>query len=241
MCGRISLFTPPEQLARILNAQISAEIPEDRQLRFNLGPTTSILGVAEEADGDKPESDPVRWLQEYRWGLIPSWAKDISVGNRMFNARAETVAEKPSFRSAFKRRRMLVVADGFFEWQNLGSEKQPYYFHRTDGQPLTFAGLYEYWRDSASDKSGTDGIRSCTIITTEAGVDMDGIHDRMPVVLEADVWETWLDPAIEDQEEMLSLLRPATAGTLMHYAVDRRVGNTRNDEADLIKPLEATL
>jgi putative SOS response-associated peptidase YedK len=172
---------------------------------------------------------------------VPSWAKDPNMGNRTFNARAETVASKPSFRAAFTARRLAVVADGFYEWKpGPGKVKQPYYFTRADGQPLALAGLWEqWWGGPASEPSdgGRPALRTCTVITTEAGPDMGDIHHRMPVVLEPEVIEEWLDPANCDKPELEALLVPSPGGTLVHRAVARGVGNVRNDGPELIEEL----
>jgi putative SOS response-associated peptidase YedK len=156
-------------------------------------------------------------------------AKDPAALRSTFNARAETVATKPTFRSAFRRGRILVPADAFYEWRTVGPVKTPNVFTRADGTPIVFAGLAERWR-----RPDDSIMRSATIITTEAGPDMDGIHDRMPVVLEPGAWDHWLDPAVDDRDELESLLRPAPAGTLVHHEVGRAVGNVRNDGPELL-------
>jgi putative SOS response-associated peptidase YedK len=185
-----------------------------------------------------------RELGRYRWGLVPSWAKDPGVGSRMFNARAETVASKPSFRAAFASRRLVVVADGFYEWKpGVASTKRPYYFTRADGRPMALAGLWEQWwgGPDGTDAGAADRpiLRTCTVITTEAGSDMGDIHDRMPVVLEDDTLDEWLDPANRDKPELESLLVPSVTGTLVHRPVGTAVGNVRNDGPELTDPVEA--
>jgi putative SOS response-associated peptidase YedK len=253
MCGRISLYSDPDYLARIFDSQLGPDVDPDARPSWNVPPTRSILAVAEVPDEpDGPDGAGAgfhRELGRYRWGLVPSWAKDPSMANRTFNARAETVSSKPSFRSAFTARRLVVVADGFYEWrQGPGTGKQPYYFTRADGRPLALAGLWEVWhggpaaRDEAApegpdDPAGRPALRTCTVITTSAGPDMSGIHDRMPVVLEPEVLDEWLDPANRDKPELESLLVAAPAGTLRHRAVGRSVGNVRNDGPELIEPL----
>jgi putative SOS response-associated peptidase YedK len=247
MCGRIDLHTPPARLARIFNAQLGADVDPDHPPRWNVAPTSTIFGLilpGSEHESTEPEStetrstDPPLVLHDYRWGLVPSWAKDRSVGNSMFNARAETVAEKPAFRSAFKKRRVALVVDGFFEWRKSPDKQtQPYYFTRSDGQPLVFAGLYEHWRDPVLRESPDPWLRSCAIITTSASADMDNIHDRMPVVLLGqEERAAWLDQDGAEAEELLSLLIPAPIGTLCHHAVDHRVGNVRNNDEQVIAP-----
>jgi putative SOS response-associated peptidase YedK len=221
MCGRIALYSEPDRLARILDAQLSLDLEHWRR-SWNVGPTRTILGASDQPDG-------VRILAPYRWGLVPMWAKDPAALKSTFNARAETVATKPTFRSAFKRSRILVPVDAFYEWSTVGKAKTPNAFLRSDGEPIVFAGLAERWK-------GPDDsvLHSATIITTEAGPDMDGIHDRMPVVLERESWDHWLDPEVEDRDELEPLLRPAPAGTLVHHQVDRSVGNVRNDGPELL-------
>ncbi|HEY4928037.1 MAG TPA: SOS response-associated peptidase [Acidimicrobiales bacterium] len=248
MCGRISLYSDPDYLTRIFDAQLGPDVDPDARPSWNVPPTRTILAVADVpdvSDGDLPAGGgptPVhRELGRYRWGLVPSWARDPAVGSRMFNARAETVASKPSFRSAFSARRLVVVADGFYEWKP-GSAKRPYYFTRTDGRPLALAGLWEQWwggpdsRDT--DEAERPPMRTCTIITTEAGPDMGDIHHRMPVVLEEDTLDEWLDPANRDKPELESLLVPSAAGTLVHHPVGPAVGNVRNDGPELTEAVE---
>ena len=229
MCGRIALFTPPAKMARFLDATLGAEVDPEGHPSFNLGPTQRIDGVR--------INDGARVLERFRWGLIPGWAKDASFGSRTFNARAETVATKPSFRSAYKRRRLLIPVDGFFEWDRRAAGKpQPHYFTRTDGEPLVFAGLHESWRDPSGGKDDPV-IQSATVITTEAGPDMDEIHDRMPVILEQETFDLWLSEDEDELEALSSLLQPAEPGTIVHVPVDRAVGNVRNDGPSLIEPI----
>jgi putative SOS response-associated peptidase YedK len=276
MCGRISLYSDPDYLARIFDSQLGPDVDPDARPSWNVPPTRSILAVADVPDAPGigsgagaggTDDDPVahavhRELGRYRWGLVPAWAKDPSMGNRTFNARAETVASKPSFRSAFTARRLVVVADGFYEWrQGPGTTKQPFYFTRADGNPLALAGLWEVWRggpaargsragdahvpggpdDDAAGVTDSAGpverpvLRTCTVITTVAGPDMGDVHHRMPVVLEPEVLDEWLDPDNRDKPELESLLTPAPAGTLVHRAVGRSVGNVRNDGPELIE------
>jgi len=172
-----------------------------------------------------------------RWGLVPSWAKDPSVGNRMFNARAETVTEKPSFRSAFKRRRCLVPIDGFYEWgpavPGSAGNKQPWLVRRADGDPLVLAGL---WESRSEEDSGT--LRTCTVITVDANEDMAPIHHRMPALLPPSGWDAWLDPSSDRLKFVEALLFPAPTGLLIRHPVDRRVGNPRNKGAGLLEPVE---
>jgi len=180
-------------------------------------------------------------MDEYRWGLIPSWSKDPKIGNRLFNARGETIAEKPSFRTAFAKRPCVIPVDGFYEWDHRpGRAKQPNFFTRADGQPMLFAGLYEYWR-SPEEPADAELTKTCTIITTTPNEDMDAIHDRMPVVLELDDVETWIDVREHEPEERLQLIVPARSGTLVHHSVSPSVGSVKNDGPELIESAESTL
>jgi putative SOS response-associated peptidase YedK len=239
MCGRTSSYTPPQRLAEVFEAQLAPDLdPDGREdgPLWNVGPTNNLFGLTAPVDGSGPLV-----LDDYRWGLIPWWSKDRSPGNRLFNARFETIATKPAFRQAFTARRLAVVVDGFFEWRRApGRKRQPFYFHRGDGYPLAFAGLWEAWRDPDT----ATWLRSCTIITTTAGPDMDGIHDRMPVVLERERLAQWLQPGAGEvgevgEPDVMALLRPAAAGTLVCYPVGDQVGNVRNDTPELLRPVEA--
>jgi putative SOS response-associated peptidase YedK len=230
VCGRIALFTPPARLARLLDAALAAGIEPEGHPSWNVGPQRRLFAVNEE--------DGARTLDRYRWGLIPSWAKEASIGNRLFNARAETVAEKPSFRSAFAKRPCVIPVDGFYEWDHReGRGKQPHYFTRVDGEPLLFAGLYERWHDH-SEPVDAPVVQTCTVITTEPNADLDELHNRMPVILAAGDVETWINVADFGPDERLALLQPAPDGTLEHYGVDKAVGSVRNDGPELIEPVE---
>jgi putative SOS response-associated peptidase YedK len=221
MCGRIALYDEPDQVARVLDARLAVDL-EGWRPAWNVGPSRTILGVA-------PDRDGRRVLDAYRWGLVPSWVKDPSTIKNTFNARAESVPTKPMYRYAFENWRILVPVDGFFEWEQLRTgKKQPHYFTRGDGQPLVFAGLQARWRGA----EGTE-LHTATIITGQAGPDMDGIHDRQPVVLNPDVWDRWLDRANHDREALTQLLHPP-AGVLRHWPVDPAVGSVRNDGPELI-------
>jgi putative SOS response-associated peptidase YedK len=166
-----------------------------------------------------------------RWGLVPSWARDLKIGYKMINARAETVAEKPAYRAAFQRRRCLVVADGFYEWSPMDG-KQPYWIGLPDHGPLAFAGLWEHWDDQATGEH----IESCTIIVTDANQQMSAIHNRMPVILPRTTWNEWLDPNLHTPEPLQELLVPYE-GELLTYPVSRNVNSPRNDFKELMEPL----
>jgi putative SOS response-associated peptidase YedK len=222
MCGRIALYSDPDRMARILDAQLSLQDGEWNR-SWNVAPTDTILGASYRPDDG-------RLLSGYRWGLVPFGAKDPAAFRSTFNARAETVATKPAFRRAFAKSRILVPVDAFYEWRTAGRAKTPNLFTRADAQPIVFAGLAERWK-----RPDGSFLHSATVITTAAGPDMDEIHDRMPVVLERDSWEYWLDPTVDDRDELETLLRPAPVGTLIHHEVGAGVGNVRNNGPELIR------
>ena len=220
MCGRYTLKTPVETLAEEFG--ITGPLPEV-PTRFNVAPTQEVAAVLEE--------DEQRKLEMLRWGLIPSWADDPAIGNRMINARSETAAQKPSFRSAFRKRRCLVLADGFYEWQKTASGKQPYYIRMGDGSPFAFAGLWESWGKYAEE------VRSCTILTTEANGLVGEIHHRMPVILPAEEYDLWLDPDMGEAEPLLDLLRPYPDDVMEAYPVSRFVNSPSNDSEQCVESL----
>lgn len=222
MCGRFSL-TQTEDIASIFQlVGAPSTVP-----RYNIAPTQPAPAVLV-----TPESSSREFKLLY-WGLIPSWSKDPKIGARMINARAETAAEKPSFRTALKRRRCLILADGFYEWQKRDSRKQPFYF-RVGGQPFAFAGLWEHWQSSEGDT-----IDSCTILTTEPNDLLRSFHDRMPVILEPKDYDRWLDPTLQDPEKLQPLLRPYDAEKMSSYPVSLEVNNPRHDSPDCIEPIAA--
>ena len=232
------------------------KVAEPLQPDYNVAPTKAVYAVldrAETADdaagrdaasaGDVAAGAwPVeRELRVMRWGLVPFWAKDVRIGSRMINARAETVAEKPAFRRAFAKRRCLLPADGYYEWQQQpGVAKQPIYITRTDDRPLAFAGLYELWRDPAVARDDPDAwLWTATIITTSAPDELGMIHDRMPMIIDPGSWADWLDPASNDAADLRSLLVPAAASGLATYPVSTAVNSVRNNGPHLIEPLSA--
>ena len=223
MCGRFTLTLNPDELQE----QFGLSEPPPTQLvpRYNIAPTQAVAVIANNSD---------RKLELFQWGLIPSWAKDPKIGNKMINARAETLAEKPSFRTALKRRRCLVVADGFYEWKKTGSGKTPMYIQLKDGQPFGFAGLWEAWQ------SPEDGlIKTCTIITTTPNALMEGIHDRMPVILPREAYDRWLAPEELPAAETLPLLQPYDAAQMRAVQVSTRVNSPAVDSAECILPVAA--
>ncbi|NUP95079.1 MAG: SOS response-associated peptidase, partial [Planctomycetaceae bacterium] len=200
MCGRMTLTRPGDALRTLFDL----DAPPDAVPRFNIAPTQKILVVVR--DGATAPGLRVAWM---RWGLVPPWAKDPVKGPPLINARAETVAEKPSFRSAFKRRRCLVPASGFYEWRAEGGRKQPYYIYAADGAPLAIAGLWEHWEGPEGDV-----VESCTLLTTEANDLVRPIHDRMPVFLPPAAFADWLDPDIDQPGPLLALLAPYPAAAM---------------------------
>jgi putative SOS response-associated peptidase YedK len=234
MCGRFVSTTPAEVLAATFAADVVLESPH---ARWNIAPGAKVPVVVERSDAD---GTITRAISTYSWGLIPSWAKDAKIGNKLTNARSETVAEKPSFRRAFAKRRCIIPADGFYEWHRASEDpvtgkprKLPYFIHRLDGQPLAFAGLWEAWRDPEGPEDG-ELIRSCTIITTSANEAINPVHDRMPVVLAEDDWATWLSPEPADTAELTSLLRPAPSEWFELYRVDTAVNSSRSQGDQLM-------
>jgi putative SOS response-associated peptidase YedK len=205
MCGRFILLT---DLSVIVESFGVAEMACQYRTSNNISPGQHIAAVIH---------DDTTRLVNTRWGLIPSWAKDPSIGIRMFNARAETVAEKPSFKKAFQNRRCLIIADGFYEWQKMGKVKKPFYFSMKSGQPFGFAGLYDTWISPEREP-----INTCTIITTRSNELVRSIHDRMPVIIPKDKEKSWIDPANGNQAMLLSLLKPYPAEEMVMLEVDAK-------------------
>jgi len=219
MCGRYVVKSPSVKLKVKFHLD---DVPLFEP-RYNVAPTQLVPAVRQE--------DGKRRLAMLRWGLIPSWAKDAKIGYRLINARADTVATKPSFRSAFKRRRCLVPADGFYEWKRDDKVKQPFFIHRKDEEPFAFAGLWEGWENPEDGKE----VQSCSLITTEANELMAPIHDRMPVILPASTYDRWLD-ADDPVNDLQSLLKPYPADEMAAYSISTYVNNPRNQGAKCIEP-----
>jgi putative SOS response-associated peptidase YedK len=218
MCGRFAQRTDPKRVAKWFGVE---EVPE-LEPRYNIAPTQEILGVRETEDG--------REVAFYKWGLIPSWAKDTSIATRLINARSETVREKPAFRQAFKQRRCVIPADGFYEWQRTEGRKQPFFFQMRDESPFGFAGLWEQWK-------GEEGqvINSCTILTTEANEVLKPVHDRMPVILHPDDYALWLEHDTRKLEMVEDLLRPYPAEEMASYPVSTLINRPRSQGERLIE------
>jgi putative SOS response-associated peptidase YedK len=221
MCGRFAQRSDPQRLAKEFKV---VEVPQV-EARYNIAPTQEILAVRELADG--------REMTFFKWGLVPSWAKDTSMGARLINARSETVTEKPAFREAFKKRRCVIPADGFYEWQRTGGKKQPFFFYLRDERPFGFAGLWERWEGQ-----GGQVINSCTILTTTSNEVLQPVHDRMPVILHPDSYELWLDEDMRKHDLIKELLRPYPASEMAAYPVSTLVNSTRSQGAELLKNLE---
>jgi putative SOS response-associated peptidase YedK len=239
MCGR---FVSARKRLELLEefAVTRDAVPADRDPDYNVAPTKRIYTVLERKDERAPEDPPERELRLVRWGLVPTWAKDTKGGARLINARAETVAVKPSFRAAFARRRCLIPADGYYEWMTEGKAKQPFYIYRTDGGLLAFAGIYELWRNAELPDDHEDAwYWSASIITTQAADEIGRIHDRTPMVIAPENWSDWLDPANKDKELMMAAMRPATSGPggLTSHPVSTEVNSVRNNGSSLIEPL----
>lgn len=218
------MTTPPAKLADFFGMAVGPAEQAELAPRYNIAPTQPVATVLV-VTGD-------RRMRRMRWGLVPHWAKDLLIGSRMINARAETVAEKPSFRRAFRERRCLVLADGFYEWRREGKRKQPMYVARKDREPFAFAGLWETWRPP----DGGEAVESCTIITTEANEVVAAFHHRMPVILDAEGVDAWLD---EDADEaaLLELLRPCPAGLMEAWPVSDVVNSPAHETARCIEPV----
>ena len=253
MCGRFASARKRIELLEEFGVQ---DDRAEKELRpdYNVAPTKPVYAVltrhrghgeqapaehAAKAAGSGDTGPAERQLRVVRWGLVPYWAKDPAIGSRMINARAETVSEKPAYRRAFSRRRCLLPADGFYEWQQVVEDgrkhKQPYFIHRADGGPLAFAGLYELWHDKSMPEDADDAwLWTATIITTTATDEVGQIHDRMPMVIDPASWQDWLDPDNNDVAGVRQLLVPAVAGRLTSYPVSTAVNNVRNNGPELL-------
>ena len=219
MCGRFTLKTDTKKLAE---AFAEFEVPQELPARYNIAPSQAVAVVANNGEHK---------VEFFQWGLIPSWAKDPKIGNQMINARAETLGEKPAFKAAYKRRRCLVLADGFYEWRKEeGKTKTPMYAQLKSGEPFALAGLWEMWR------SAEDTILSCTIITTDPNELMAEIHNRMPVILPPEAYKLWLDPAERTPDQLNGLLKPYPAELMTAYPVSKLVNSPQNDSPELIEP-----
>jgi len=220
MCGRFALTLSSKDLREYFH--LDNELPVIP--RYNIAPSQNVAVIRLE--------DGKRILRELRWGLIPSWAKDKKIGYRTINARAETAHESPAFLSAFRARRCLIPANGFFEWDKAGGSKQPYFIHLADNQPMPFAGLWDHWQD----EENTYVIESCTILTIDANKVVARLHNRMPVILEPKDFEFWLDPERQQVEQLRALLKPAAPEILGIYPVSPYVNKATHEGAQCLEP-----
>lgn len=224
MCGRYRLTRKKEILAEHFGIE-----PDDNwQPRYNVAPTQDIAVIRQHRD------EPKRIASVMRWGLIPFWSKDPNAGFKMINARAEDVAEKPAFREALRKRRCLIPADGFYEWQKSGGKKRPFCFTMADDSLFAFAGIWERWKNPEG-----QWIETCSIITTTPNQLTEDVHDRMPVILHPEDYDLWLDPGFHNVKELQSMLRPYEADQMKRYEVSNRVNAVQNDDPEVIAPAEA--
>ena len=246
MCGRYAASKNPDDLVEefeVASAPETALKPD-----WNVAPTKDVYAVTMRPPREDKQAPPRRELAVVRWGLVPSWAKDPSIGNRMINARMETVSEKPAFKRAFAKRRCILPADGYYEWytpedgpKGKGGKplKQPFFIHPSDGSSLAMAGLYELWRDpTREDDDPRAWLMTCTVLTTTAEDSVGRIHDRMPLLVERDRWAEWLDPAVTGEKgDPRGLLVPAAPGRLDAYPVSTLVNDVRHNGPELVEPI----
>jgi putative SOS response-associated peptidase YedK len=222
MCGRYRL----SKRKQLIEEHCDAVGEEDWEPRYNIAPTQPVPVIRQHP------KEPARKLSLVRWGLIPSWAKDASGAAKMINARSETVSTQPAFRDAFKLRRCLIPADGFYEWQKRGMIKQPYCFEVNGRELFAFAGLWEHWKDPSG-----EWIKTCSILTTAPNAVTSAIHDRMPVILDPDDYDLWLDPGMRDAKAVTDLLKPFDAKLMGCYPVSVRVNQVTNDDEECSRPV----
>jgi putative SOS response-associated peptidase YedK len=222
MCGRYRLVRKKEILAEIFGLENENEV--DWAPRYNVAPGQDVAVIRQDA------TQPVRTFSLVRWGLIPSWAQDPKVGYTMINARAESIAEKPAFREPLQSRRCLIPADGFYEWAKQGKEKAPYCFTLADDSVFAFAGLWDRWTNPEG-----EWLQTCSIITTSANPLVAGVHDRMPVILEPENYDLWLDPALKKAEQVIDFLKPYRADAMKSWRVSSRVNSAQNDDPECIE------
>ena len=244
MCGRYASSRKPDDLVEefeVVDNRVATPLAPD----YNVAPTKEVYAVVERPPAKDSPEPPARQLRVLTWGLVPSWAKDPSIGNRMINARMETVAEKPAFKRAFAARRCLLPADGYFEWYPTSQltaagkpRKQPFFIRPRDGGLLAMAGLYEIWRDHDRAEDDPDRFRwTCTVLTTEAEDALGHIHDRMPMLVEPGSYDAWLDPAVTEADDLRRLLTPAAPGRLEAYPVSTEVNRVTNNGPHLVEPV----
>jgi putative SOS response-associated peptidase YedK len=240
MCGRFVSSSNPDKIAEYFDASFAAE---PLAPNFNVAPTNDVYGVVA-APGSAGEE---REVQAFHWGLVPTWAKDTKISSKLINARSETIAEKPAFRTSFAKHRMIIPMDGFYEWKRdmetgeltkAGKPiKQPFFIHSATGEPLAVAGVWSTWRDKSQ---GPDApwLHSCSVVTTSANTTMSYVHNRMPVMLPQSAWATWLDPDNQDTEALQALMVPAPDDLLTMHPVSTAVNNVRNKDESLVEETE---
>ena len=226
MCGRYTVTKPSDLLE-----ELGIETTEPLQASYNVAPTQKVPAVR--ATTDAATGGPIREAVNLRWGLIPFWAKDIKIGNRMINARSETVATKPSFRTSLRRKRCAILADGFYEWKKVEGGKQPYHIHLKDQRPFAFAGLWDRWS-----KGPIDPIESFTIITTTPNDKVAELHNRMPVILTPEALDLWLDPTVDDASRLVKVLEPYDAEEIDFFPVSKMVNRPSNNVPQCLAPIE---
>ena len=232
MCGRFIQYSDPEVYAERFDLELAPEVAGTHRPRYNLAPTQPALVIRQQSGGR-------RTLDPMRWGLVPFWSKGPDHRYSMINARAETLADKPAYRAALRKRRCLIPSEGFYEWQARGKTKQPYLIRREDREPFLMAGLWEQWWSPETPHDQPPDIVSCTIVVTDANRAVAALHDRMPVILDPDQAAAWLDPGQEQPTELMPLLRPAPETGWVLEPVSTRVNSPRNDDADLLTPIAA--
>ena len=225
MCGRFVQNFSFETLFQNFNIRAT---DFDIKPNYNVAPTQKILTIIKHGKENT--------LEKLHWGLIPFWAKDISIGSGMINARTETVSSKPSFRDAFKKRRCLIPASGFYEWKGEKENKQPFYIFTPSGEPFAFAGLWETWTDKKKDEESV--YKSCTILTTPASERIRELHNRMPVMLDPDFYEKWLNVEIQDPKELEIILKDGLIHDMKYYPVSTLVNSVKNNDPNCIKPID---
>ncbi|OZD33904.1 SOS response-associated peptidase [Rhodococcus sp. 06-1477-1B] len=234
MCGRYASTRSDSDLQAVFD--IAETVGDEVPPSYNVAPTQTIRTVLERAPKDEPESDAVRQLRSVRWGLIPSWAKDAKIGSRLINARSETITEKPSFKKAASRRRCIIPADGYYEWEKRDGAKVPYFLHEQG--VLAMAGLYELWRDpTKADDDEDRWVWSATVLTSPAADALGHIHDRSPVVLPPELRASWLDPTLTDLNEVSELLAAIPEPRLEPYEVSTAVNSVKNNSPELLTPV----
>ena len=225
MCGRYRL----SRRKKVIEEYFDAFGDEDWSPRYNIAPTQPVPIIRQNP------KEPVREMSLVRWGLIPSWSKDSSASARMINARSETAATLPAFRDALKSRRCLIPADGFYEWQRVGKTKQPYCFEVGNAQMFAFAGIWDRWKDPSG-----NWVKTCSILTTMPNAVTSAVHDRMPVILDPDSYDLWLDPGMHDASTVSDMLKPYDAQLMRRYPISTRINHVANDDVECSAPVELT-